>query len=137
MHLQQFRSVLSYTSEDFEEFNKHGINTLKTDSHLTTVVQNNKRILVPIFFEDLFFGLHILQLIKGFHKLFKSWERKILLASHNKQIAEFLSHCVCAKKKTDKSKKKHSFLHSTIFLKAEKVLQICAIDIYSYESRHY
>ena len=45
----------------------------------------------------------------------------------NKQRAEFLSHCVCAKKKTDKSKKKQ---HSTFFLIAEKV-------IYSYESRHY
>ena len=38
----------SYASEDFEGFNKHGINTLKTDSHLTTVVRNNERILVPI-----------------------------------------------------------------------------------------
>ena len=52
----------------------------------------------------------------------------------NKQIAEFLSQCVCAKKKTDKFKKKD---YSSNVLKASAVLQLCAIDLYEYNSKLY
>ena len=51
-----------------------------------------------------------------------------------KDVAEFLSTCVCAIKKTDKFRKK-AFTRN--WLKALRVLHILAIDIYEYEGKQY
>ena len=50
-----------------------------------------------------------------------------------KDITEFLSTCICAVKKTDKTRKKE---YKKDWLTAERVLEIFAIDIYDYEDNY-
>ena len=124
-----------YSSVDFEEFNRSNLVITEKNQQFTTVIHGVERVLVPtalrrsVFWAAHFpmhFGLSkILQTLKQ-HSLF--WPQM------NKQIAEFLSQCVCAKKKTDKFKKKD---YSSNVLKASAVLQLCAIDLYEYNSKLY
>ena len=51
-----------------------------------------------------------------------------------KNIAEFLSHCICAIKKKDHFKKRP---YSKNVLQASAVLDLCAIDIFEYDSKLY
>ena len=99
------------------------------------VVEKEEKILVPVTIHcSVFWATHFPN-HQGFSQTLKILkDRHFFWPNMKKDVAEFLSTCVCAIKKTDKFKKK-AFARN--WLKALRVLHILAIDIYEYEGKQY
>ena len=122
----------SYTSSDFEELNKFKLQPTETDFGLSVLVNGEVRTFVPqelgrACFWAAHFPLHHGQAYSAQtlreHNLY--WP--LLDAS----LVEYLSQCVCAKKKPNKFKK--IYILTNKHISASYPLQLVCIDIYSYE----
>ena len=124
-----------YNQQDFEEFEKFQWKTMEKEDCFTTIIKKEEKILVPVTIRrSVFWATHFPN-HQGFSQTLRILkDRHFFWPNMKKDVAEFLSTCVCAIKKTDKFKKK-AFARN--WLKALRVLHILAIDIYEYEGKQY
>ena len=124
-----------YSLQDYEEWEKFQLKTIDNANHFSILVKNKEKILVPYSIRRSIFWAAHFPAHQGMSKLVEILkERHLYWPNMKKDIAEFLSTCICAIKKTDKTRKKG---YKKNWLTAERVLQVLAIDIYDYEDKHY
>ena len=121
--------------QDYEEWEKFQLKTIDNANHFSILVKNKEKILVPYSIRRSIFWAAHFPAHQGMSKLVEILkERHLYWPDMKKDIAEFLSTCICAVKKTDKTRKKG---YKKNWLTAERVLQVLAIDIYDYKDKHY
>ena len=125
----------SYSSSDFDELNKFKLQPTETDFGFSVLVNGETRTFVPqelrrACFWAAHFPLHHGQA----YSAQTLWEHNLYWPLLDASLAEYLSQCVCAKKKPNKFKK---FISTNKHILASYPLQLVCIDIYSYEGVDY
>ena len=123
-----------YSSEDFEEITSAGFTLSEQDNYFTVEIKGKQKIFIPKSIRRAIFWATHFPLHTGIRLTLNSLREKVFYwPKLEEDIQKFLSQCVCATKKTDKFKRKP---HGQGIC-ATHVLQICAIDLYEYNSEHY
>ena len=130
-------TILEYpdiSSEDFEEITSAGFTLSEQDNYFTVEIKGKQKIFIPKSIRRAIFWATHFPLHTGIRLTLNSLrEKDFYWQKLEEDIQKFLSQCVCATKKTDKFKRKP---HGQGIC-ATHVLQICAIDLYEYNSEHY
>ena len=96
-----------YSLQDYEEWEKFQLKTIDNANHFSILVKNKEKILVPYSIRRSIFWAAHFPAHQGMSKLVEILkERHLYWPNMKKDIAEFLSTCICAVKKTDKTRKK-------------------------------
>ena len=124
-----------YSSTDFDEMNKFGLQPIENNSSYSVILNGEQRIYVPVdlrraCFWAAHFPLHHGQVYTA--KILR--EHTLYWPLMDASLAEFLSQCVCAKKKANKSKK---FVSTNRHISASYPLQLVCIDLYFYDGVAY
>ena len=125
----------SYTSFDFEEMNKFNVQPIENPTNYTVQVNGEHKIFVPddlrrACFWAAHFPLHhglvyTAQVLRGKNLYWPLLENS---------ISQFLSQCVCAKKKPNKFKR---FVSNSKHISATYPLELVCIDLCFYNGRLY
>jgi len=124
-----------FTSTDFEKINKFKLNSKETPSGFLVMVNEEEKILVPTELRRACFWAAHFPLHHG-----HAYTAKILREKHlywpllDVSLKEFLSQCICAKKKPNKFKK---YVSTNKHIFASYPLQLVCIDLYFYEGAIY
>jgi len=124
-----------YTSIDFEEQNRLNLQTIENSSYYSILINEDERIYVPTdlrraCFWAAHFPLHHGQVYTA--QVLR--EHKLYWPSMDSSLQLFLSQCVCAKKKPNRSAK---FVSTNRHISASYPLQLVCIDLYFYEGNTY
>ena len=121
----------AYTTDDFQEMNLNNLQPIDKTSYYTVIINKTERILVPkelrrACFWAAHFPMHHGQVYTA--KVLN--DKKLYWPQLETSLAKYLSQCICAKKKANKSKK---HISSNRHISASRPLELVCIDLYYYD----